>query len=423
MAKKFLHNDYGGIALQAAIALPVLILLAGSSLDLIRIRSFQQDLQLIADNSALYAARELAVSTNDAQRVQAVATSYAANILQNSEANISANLDTEAQIVTVSISAPPIVYFMNPFEMIKSVGAEAQAQLSGRAGNLCLLALTEDKSNAIELNNRSSLTAENCTLYSNSLSNRSLRVNSTADIVVDQVILAGGFRGNVEALSGEPITDAPQISDPLSGRIAPPSLGCDFTDRIIDADIGDSTIEPGIYCGGLVIDSAKVTAEPGEYIIKNGRLSVLNEGGLIGKNVGFYFTGNNAKLDFAAESNISLTAPRTGRMAGLLFFSNKSNPLAKEVGLGAGLRDGHVIRSDNARELVGTIYLPDDKLVIDGNTPVADRSDYTVIVAKAFELNNGPNLVLQTDYTSSDIPVPEGIGPVENAETFAHLVK
>ena len=109
-------------------------------------------------------------------------------------------------------------------------------------------------------------------------------------------------------------------------------------------------------------------------------------------------------------------------MTGLLFFSDINNPLAKEVGKGAGLKDGHVIRSDNARRLVGTIYLPDDKLVVDGDTPVADLSEYTVIVAKSFELNNGPNLILQADYASSNVPVPDGLGPEAVGETFARIV-
>jgi len=67
--------------------------------------------------------------------------------------------------------------------------------------------------------------------------------------------------------------------------------------------------------------------------------------------------------------------------------------------------------------------LPDDKLVIDGETPVADLSEYTVIVAKAFELNNGPNLVLQTDYASSDIPVPDGAGSAASSDSYAYLIE
>ena len=150
----------------------------------------------------------------------------------------------------------------------------------------------------------------------------------------------------------------------------------------------------------------------------------MNEGGWIeGRDVGFYLTGKDAKLNFEQDSHISLEAPRAGPLTGLLFFADITNPKTVSfVGGGAQrLRDGHVIRSDDARRLVGTIYLPDDKLVVDGETPVADQSEYTVIIAQSFELNNGPNLVIQSDYAASPVPVPEGVGP--NNSTSAVLIR
>ena len=69
------------------------------------------------------------------------------------------------------------------------------------------------------------------------------------------------------------------------------------------------------------------------------------------------------------------------------------------------------IVSDNARNLLGTIYLPAGRLVIDAKRPVADRSAYTIIVARQVELFDGPNLYLNTNYSGSDIPVPQGVGP------------
>ena len=73
----------------------------------------------------------------------------------------------------------------------------------------------------------------------------------------------------------------------------------------------------------------------------------------------------------------------------------------------------HRITSLDARNLVGTMYLPKSKLLIDASNPVADRSDYTVIIAREFELRDGPELVLNTDYETSTIPVPEGVGSAE----------
>jgi hypothetical protein len=66
------------------------------------------------------------------------------------------------------------------------------------------------------------------------------------------------------------------------------------------------------------------------------------------------------------------------------------------------------------------MYLPKSKLLIDADNPVADQSEYTVIIAREFELREGPELVLNTDYASSTIPVPEGVG--NNIDTKIRLV-
>jgi hypothetical protein len=72
----------------------------------------------------------------------------------------------------------------------------------------------------------------------------------------------------------------------------------------------------------------------------------------------------------------------------------------------------HWITSDDARNLLGTIYLPRGILTIDADKPVADRSAYTVIVARNIKLEAGPNLYLNTNYGMTDIPVPGGVGPI-----------
>ena len=118
----------------------------------------------------------------------------------------------------------------------------------------------------------------------------------------------------------------------------------------------------------------------------------------MGENVGFYMT-ENGRFQFALNSSIRLTAPKDGAMAGLLFFEDRS---AATNGL-------HRIASDDARLLLGTIYLSRGTLVVDANKPVADQSAYTAIVARKLTLKAGPNLVLNSDYDSTDIPVPVGL--------------
>ncbi len=70
------------------------------------------------------------------------------------------------------------------------------------------------------------------------------------------------------------------------------------------------------------------------------------------------------------------------------------------------------IISDNTRTMLGTIYLPAGRLVIDSQRPVADLSAYTVVVAQQINLYEGPNLYLNADYNRSSVPLPKGVGPI-----------
>ena len=166
-------------------------------------------------------------------------------------------------------------------------------------------------------------------------------------------------------------------------------------------------------------------------MIDNGPLVVDHGGSLGGTNVGFYFTGDKGGLLFDVDSTISLSAPKDGIMAGLLFFENRmvSAPVAPPDGVklapppppppGSPPMRTYRIVSNNARTLLGTIYLPAGRLIIDADKPVADLSAYTVIVARQVELFDGPNLYLNTNYAGSDVPVPSGVGPISGASGVA----
>ena len=157
----------------------------------------------------------------------------------------------------------------------------------------------------------------------------------------------------------------------------------------------------------------------------------MNKGATVnGTDVGSYLTGRRSNLVFEANSTINLSAPKDGPLAGILIFDDPSGakalaippyplpvPLVGEL-LGAlqpaGPPREHKILSDNARLLLGTIYMPQGRLIIDASKPIADKSAYTVLVVRRIDLHAGPNLVLNSDYSATDVPVPKGVGPYGN---------
>ena len=86
-------------------------------------------------------------------------------------------------------------------------------------------------------------------------------------------------------------------------------------------------------------------------------------------------------------------------MAGLLIFASRSGAAGNK----------HRIQSKNAQKLVGTIYAPTGELSIDGDANVGNLSAYTAIVVEKLVLFGGPHVKLNTNYSDTDVPVPDGI--------------
>lgn len=402
----FARARKGNVALIAAIATPALIGASALTIDFANAITIKDSLQSAADSAALAAARELPLRSTSQATVSAISAEY---VRRNVDPRIqvtslsSAILDNRGGVrVEVHARANSVMgNFINANGLQTNV--TAVARLSGGAP-LCALALEERAQNAIQLQQDARLVAPDCAVVSNSTSPRGVVASGNSRMQATMICSAGGASGRSSNFDPAAITDCPRIDDPLAGRPEPASGGCDHLLAL--SVTGNRQLEPGVYCGGItILPGARATLAPGIYVIKNGPLAVLGGASLVGQNVGFYFVGDLSVMNFAQGSEIDLSAPRDGPMAGFLFFANR-------VLLTGALNLRHFrINSDNARNLLGTIYLRDGVLDVDANRPIADRSSYTVIVARRINVSSGPDLVLNTDYEGSTVPVPEGVGP------------
>jgi hypothetical protein len=66
------------------------------------------------------------------------------------------------------------------------------------------------------------------------------------------------------------------------------------------------------------------------------------------------------------------------------------------------------------------IYVPDAQLIVDGSADVARDSAWTVIVARMLQLKGSPSLVINANYSSSSVPVPDGVGPRAGGSQLIH---
>lgn len=409
--KAFASDCRGSMPVVAGVMVLGMAGAAGVSLDYGNAARVRSILQTAADSAALSAARELVFANADATVVAGVAKGYADAALKdkvtlNGLTITAAVVDNKKGVqVTITGDVPAMLANVIGVQSMP-VKATAVARMNGQP--ICLIGLDPASSKTLALSTRATLTAVGCATYSDSKDASGLYLGPSSSMKAGLICSSGGVGGTKTNADPTPLTDCPVMADPLASRAPPAFGGCTYVDKMVI--LGVETLNPGVYCGGLTIMAqSRVKLQPGVYVFKDGPLTLRTGSTIEGTNVGFYFTGAQSIINIGIGTTVSLTAPKTGDMAGLLFFEDPAAPLDRT----------HTILSDNAHTLLGTIYMPRGELRIDANKPVAQNSAYTIIVVRRLRLDSGPNLVLNTNYFGTDIPFPQGVGVVGKNVTLA----
>jgi Flp pilus assembly protein TadG len=387
-------------AISFAAAAPALITAVGLASDISIATMKKAELQSLADQAAIASANELALGITSQTVLLATASSFVDASASGTERAIqkSAELGEQNSSVTVTLTenwTPMFAHFVG-FD-VTPIRVDATASLAGQS-NICMLALDTSGNGAISTTKAAYIKAPNCAVYSNSSSSESIIVSDQSRIEANSICSAGGFNFKGKATPPSVMSDCPVVADPLEKRQKPSFGSCDFKNVVIAK--GTASVSPGVYCGGLTIKGdAKVTINPGTYIMDDGPFSVVGDAIVSGEDVAFFMTGAHSTIKFDNNATVSLSGAETGDLAGLLFFEDASSNIGRR----------HIIRATHVENLTGTIYLPSGELLVDPNSSVGADSAYTAIVAYRIAVDNGPSLVLNTDYQATNVPVPSGI--------------
>jgi Flp pilus assembly protein TadG len=414
---RLVGDEAAGTLVTFALLLPVLVAAAGAAVDYSLAASTRSKMQAVADSAALASVREMQLARSDSSKITAIAN----NVVNSELKDVRSTVNVDFQQMTVQVildkQYTPVIRITSATQL----HASSTAKMNGSMP-LCLLGLDPSAPQTVGLEQNAFLTAPGCLVQSNSKSNVGLQSKDNAVMTAGMICSAGGKVQSQNAnYSPAPTTDCPVLADPLSSRPAPIIGGCDYTGKVIDGLT--VTLQPGVYCGGLILtNSAVARLSSGIFVIKDGPLIVDAGASISGTDVGIYLKGSAANLTFDADTTVNLSAPKSGPLAGILIFDDPLGTSAPakspKSGRGAGGRSittgpprQHQILSDNARNLLGTIYMPQGEIIIDATKPIADKSAYTVLVVKQLHLYSGPNLILNTDYSATEVPVPMGVGP------------
>ncbi|MGX7709040.1 TadE/TadG family type IV pilus assembly protein [Methylobacterium sp. Gmos1] len=440
LLRRFARDRRGAVLVAFAIAVPVVMAAVSAGVEYSRLLYRRAQLQSAADAGVLAGANMLKLANADdasvasvtRQTIQAQArtpadrrSSVTAEVGDNRSAVSTVIEETVPSLMGKLLSLPSTTLIVS-----------AKAQLVGSI-RLCLLALDSSVKGAFNMEKNAKITADGCSLYSNSTSPSGIKGKDSATARAMSICSAGGFDGAKALFTPAPITDCTPIGDPLKSRPLPsPDPSCIVLGAWVNplgknpagpsnVVTGFVSLDPGTYCGGLrITETAIVTLRPGTYVMKDGPLIVDKKATMSGEGVGFFFTGDKGGLLFDKDTTIILTAPTSGLMAGLLMAEQRTvlDPVPVPIdtyvtpppppppGPAPPMRQYRII-SDNARTMLGTIYLPAGRLIVDSSRPVADQSAYTVVVARQINLYEGPNLTLNANYGATSVPVPDGVGP------------
>ncbi|MBF6560414.1 MAG: hypothetical protein IVW56_09005 [Candidatus Binataceae bacterium] len=291
-----------------------------------------------------------------------------------------------AQYVEVIIAQPETTYFLRALGY-NSMNVSTRAVSGAMNGRACLYVLNRTVSSALNLDGGNSLTS-NCAVMVDSSNSTALTNGGT--LAAPSVGVVGGYTGGAGIHAQTLKTGIAPLGDPLA-YLQPPAVGgkCDHTNDAIHGTTA-VTLNPGVYCGGIFInDSAKVTLNPGNYILEGGGLTVHDFATLRGSGVTFYNTQGPGyaygPISVQDLVTIVLSAPTSGPLAGILFFQDRSISSTNPNIIGA--QGG----------LTGALYFPTTRLHF--SSLQTQSVAYTIIVADTVSLDI-KGVTINSDYSS-----------------------
>lgn len=401
-AGRLRRSERGSIALKFAFAGPAVILLGVGGIDLMAVHTAKARLQSIADAAALAGAPALALATDGSaarERAEAFVRGQMGEWAEapTYEASYEILERGGQRAIRVLLRGHRTSFFAN---MLPPGGWNFVGDATASTAGLTPLCVLISGSNGVKLLNikdSSQMKAPACLVHSN----RDILVeggNITA-ASVQAVTTAGG------SISPSASTGAAPIDDPFADLDLErdPALGVvcsamELANRV-KVSSGVHYVQAGRHCGGIeAYGTARVVLAPGEHFFLRGALVVKEDARLEGEDVVLFFD-TASKFDFTDRALVSLDGRKTGPYAGIVMGAMRDN------------RQDFVISADHVESLLGVIYVPSARLIVDGDADVARDSAWTVIVAKEMQMKGTPSLFINANYDATDVPVPAGVGP------------
>ncbi len=357
--------------------------------------------------------------------VQEIKMNGAANVVTAAQGDAARNGFTDGQNgVTVTVNNPPsggystkdptgvevivaqkvATFFMGAVGA-SSVTLQARAVAHQASGTVCVVALDSAAAGAFTASNGANVQS-GCGIMVDSASSTAFTVSGGTTVKASSIWVTGGSTvTGGSSVTPTASTAIPAMSDPLA-NISPPAVGaCTYFNTVVGGGL-TKTLPPGVYCNGISLgNGAHITFAPaGTYILKGGGLSIAGGVTVTGTGVTFYNTSGGGysyqPFNFSNGATVTLTAPTTGPLAGILLFQDRSIVSSAVNSFLGG----------TTNTLNGALYFPTTPMSYSNGTTTS--STYTILVAKTLNFQGGCKV--NNDYSS----LPGG-SPVKGNATLS----
>ena len=366
----------GGVLVYFAIAAPVLIGLAGASIDVGLWYANKRLAQSAVDSAALAGALELRrTDETDADAIHADVET-AVNLDAAINGYSAGNGDTivvdtsNSPRVAVTITRPvPGLLSQVVFTEPTNVAARAVAQAD--VNDSCIWSLNPSTSGAVTVQGTANVNL-GCGVIANSSSGAGINENGTGCLTATEIKVVGSTGGDcINPTAG---TGIDPIDDPLAALEAPSYTPCSGGGPPTNlGGGGDYVLSPGIFCTNLSITtSGTVTFNPGLYIFDTAAWNIGGSTTVVGTDVSFYFTENqgiNDSITISGGADVTLSAPSDGPLPGILFYQDR-NTTANIT---------HILTGGANMQLNGIIYFPTVDMSFSGGSALNNSA--SIIIA------------------------------------------
>jgi Flp pilus assembly protein TadG len=311
---------------------------------------------------------------------------------------------TNNQFVTVTISQPAQLMLAGLFmQTAPTIRATAQAGYVNTGTRLCVLATSPNASGAITISGSGTIKANGCAIVADSTSSSAASLSGSAVIDSAKICGPGGGFASGGAQYNPSFSKCPAVSDPYANYPAPSNANapCDHTNYTTSTA---ATLSPGVYCGGITVNSASVSFQPGVYILRNGGITGTGSSTLTGTGVGFFLSGSSSvniasdDVNFSGSTAVSFSAPTSGPLAGFIFFQDVTAASTGQI--------MNTLSGGSNVKYEGTLYFGNQNLTVSGSGVANGTSPFTALIANTPQYTGTGTLELNSDYANSNVPPP-----------------